>query len=167
MSIREKYNIYDDDFYNCIKDIVETDIVKEMDNYIQHGSTTTLKHCIMVSYLSYKMARKLKLNYESVAKAALLHDFFLYDWHKNKVGTKFLEKHGFSHPKVALENAKKYFDLTEVEEDIILKHMWPLTLRQLPKYKETVIVCVADKYSSTKETVSPYIRKLKERVNFY
>lgn len=59
------------------------------------------------------------------------------------------------HPKIALENSKKLFDLNEKEKDIILKHMWPLTL-SLPKYKESFIVTLADKYSTFIETKEYY-----------
>ena len=56
-----------------------------MDKYIQHGSTTTLDHSIAVSYLAYRLARKLDLDYISVARAGLLHDFYLYDWHDSEL----------------------------------------------------------------------------------
>lgn len=164
MTIQEKYNIRDLEYYDCVKNILETDIIKEMDQYIQHGNTTTLKHSLLVSYSSYKIAKKLKLNYQSVAKAALLHDFYLYDWHHQKQKKKFLEKHGFTHPKIALENADKYFSLTEIEKDIIVKHMWPLTFRQLPKYKETLLVSCVDKYSCTKEMLLPFLSCLKNKI---
>ena len=38
----------------------------------------------------------------------------------------------------------------EVEKDIILKHMWPLTFK-LPTYSESYIVTTADKYCATRE----------------
>ena len=160
MSIKEKYNIYDNEYYNCIKDIAETNIVREMENYIQHGNTNTLSHCLMVSYGSYKLAKLFGLNYKAVARAGLLHDFFLYDWHETKVGQKFFDKHGFTHPKVAVNNALKYFELSALEKDIILKHMWPLTFRQIPKYKESFLVSLVDKYCSTKEIFKGIVRKL-------
>ena len=37
--IREKQ------FIELIKDFYESDVVKQMDKFIQHGTTTTLEHC--------------------------------------------------------------------------------------------------------------------------
>ncbi len=164
MTIREKYHILDYEFYNYIKDIIETDIVQKMDNYIQHGSTTTLTHCLAVSYVSYRIAQKFNLDYISVARAALLHDFFLYDWHNIKKVKKLFEKHGYVHPKIALKNSLKYFELNELEKDIISKHMWPLTITKIPKYKETMLVSMVDKYVSIKEFFSPYFILLKNKI---
>jgi len=151
--------LLDKEYYDCIKDLYNTDVVKQMDDYIQHGKTTTLDHSIRVSYTSYKIAKKLNLDYISVARAGLLHDLYLYDWHLNKEKTKFFEKHGYSHPKKALENAKKHFNISEVEEDIIVKHMWPLTLRSVPQYRESFLVSFVDKYKSCSETVVPLLSK--------
>lgn len=164
MTIREKYNITDPEYYKYIKDLLETEVVQEMDKYIQHGSTTTLDHCIAVSYLAYRLAKKMDLDYISVARAGLLHDFYLYDWHELPKEKRFFKKHGFTHPQIAYENASKYFDLNDVEKDIIVKHMWPLTLRHIPKYKETTLVSFADKVVSSKETVSPYLVELKNMI---
>lgn len=164
MTIREKYNITDPEYYKYIKDLLETEVVQEMDKYIQHGSTTTLDHCIAVSYLAYRLAKKKDLDYISVARAGLLHDFYLYDWHELPKEKRFFKKHGFTHPQIAYENASKYFDLNDVEKDIIVKHMWPLTLRHIPKYKETTLVSFADKVVSSKETVSPYLVELKNMI---
>ena len=164
MAIREKYNITDPNYYEIIKDIIESDLVQSMDKYIQHGNTTTLRHCITVSYLSYRIAKKLDLDFVSVARAGLLHDFYLYDWHDLPKEKNLFKKHGFTHPKKAFENANKYFKMNEIEKDIIVKHMWPLTLRSIPKYRESVIVSLVDKYLSTKETVSPYLVELKNMI---
>lgn len=86
-------------------------------------------------------------------RGGLLHDLFLYDWHDHfkETGSRF---HGFTHPKSAFKNADQFFHLNKVEKDIILKHMWPLTIIP-PKYKESVVVCMMDKYCSTMETVGP------------
>ena len=54
------------------------------------------------------------------------------------------------HPQIALHNAQKLFHLTDLEKDIILKHMWPLTL-SIPKYRESFVVTFIDKYCAFKE----------------
>ena len=52
-----------------------------------------------------------------------------------------------THPQIALNNSKEYFDLNEIEEDIILTHMYPL-VKGKPKYAESKIVCISDKLVS-------------------
>ncbi|MFA6941468.1 MAG: HDIG domain-containing metalloprotein [Clostridiaceae bacterium] len=146
------------EYKNCISDLAENETVCSMDSFVQHSNITCLQHCIYVSYISYLMCRHLGLDYRCAARGGLLHDFFLYDWHITKLNNGL---HGFTHPYTALENANKLFDLNDVEKDIIVKHMWPLTIK-LPKYKETFIVVLADKYCACMEII-----KLSRLVNIY
>lgn len=145
-----------DFFRACAQELLESTDVQLMNTFIQHAQITCLEHSISVAYYSYLLCRKLNLrvDYRSVIRGALLHDFFLYDWHVDS-GHEGL--HGFNHPKIALENAEKHFQLNELEKDIIVKHMWPLTLT-LPKYRETLIVSLSDKFCSTIETLRLYPR---------
>ncbi len=81
----------------------------------------------------------------------MLHDLFLYDWHTHakKTGDRF---HGLTHPKTALKNASKFFELNEIEKDIIYNHMWPVTFFRIPKTKEGFITTLTDKYCGACET---------------
>ncbi len=83
----------------------------------------------------------------AAARGGLLHDFFLYDWHTEKP-----EKgiHGYVHPRIALENANRHFSLSRREQDIIRHHMWPVTIRP-PKYRESYVVLLVDKYYAVVE----------------
>ncbi|URZ16081.1 HDIG domain-containing metalloprotein [Clostridium felsineum] len=144
---KTKYKDSYREFNKCISDLISEDIVLSMDKFIQHSNVSCLDHCIYVSYISYSICKKLKLDYRAAARGALLHDFFLYDWHKTKSKDGL---HGFTHPYTALRNANNFFDLSEKEQDIIVKHMWPLTLK-LPKYKESFVVVFADKYCAILE----------------
>lgn len=132
--------------------------VRSMDNYLQHGTTTTLQHSISVVRTSYAIASHLHLhlNYENLTVGALLHDFFLYDWHSHRQ-TKGLP-HGFTHPDTARRNAAERFHINPEIQHIIVSHMWPLTLRCIPRSREAVIVCAADKYCSTQETMTGFFR---------
>lgn len=147
LAIGSKENLLDssNDYNITVKDLIDNEIVLQMKDYIQHGHTTCYQHCINVSYYSYIISKKLRLDYRSTARAGLLHDLFLYDWHNIQEKVPLFQMHGFTHPQKALDNAKKYFEINEKEEDIILKHMWPLTIK-LPKYKESFIIILVDKF---------------------
>ncbi len=139
-------NIY---IYNKI---TNNKLFKKELNFMQHGSYTVYDHSIYVAKTCVKIAKKLNLNvdYNSLVKGALLHDYFLYDWHDNdEIG----KLHGFVHPKIAMNNAKKDFGLTEKEENMILSHMFPMG-KSIPKSKESILLCLVDKYCATKETIS-------------
>ncbi|MDA3901473.1 MAG: hypothetical protein PF637_13270 [Spirochaetes bacterium] len=117
-----------------------------------HHDASILDHSLKVAYASYKISKFMGLDYISTTRGALLHDFFLYDW-RSLEGRPYKGRwHGFKHPKVALANAEKQFKLNKIEKDIILKHMWPLTIF-LPKYRESILVSAVDKYISSIETV--------------
>jgi len=152
----------DKEYLEYVADLLNSEIVKSMDKYIQHGTTTTLEHCINVSYISYKLAKKFHLDAKSTARAGLLHDLFLYDWRMKYRDPKNYGLHGFVHPKIALRNALEQFELNVKEQDIIVKHMWPMTV-VLPKYKESYIVTLTDKYSAIREIYTYYLSKLRNR----
>lgn len=121
------------------------------DKFIQHGKTSVMKHSISVAKASISIADKLRIpcDRKSLVRGALLHDYFLYDWH---VPDKSHSLHGFKHPFFAYRNANKDFKLTPKEKNIILRHMFPLVPIP-PTCREAWIVCMADKYCSTKETM--------------
>ncbi len=118
-------------------------------NYIQHGDTSCYMHSLAVAYVSFFIARRLHLHCHitSLLIGALLHDYFLYDWHERNQSVRW---HGFRHPGIALKNANRDWQLDKLESDIIKHHMFPLTPVP-PTHTESVIVCIADKLCSTYE----------------
>ena len=75
-----------DIIYEYGKDIIESESFQIEKQHIQHGTTTTYAHSLCVTYMSVWMALKSKkeVNMRSVVRGALLHDYFLYDWHEKK-----------------------------------------------------------------------------------
>ena len=138
------------EFYKIIEKELESHCVQQMKRFQQHGKTTCFQHCLNVAYYNYLLCKFFSLDYSSGARAGLLHDLFLYDWHKIKRTIK--KNHAIIHPKLALKNAKKNFELNEIECDIIEKHMFPICF-QLPKYKETIIIILVDKFCGFMETI--------------
>lgn len=136
-------------FYECVKDLFEDSNVQKLDEFYQHLNTSRLQHSINVAYYSFLACKKLGLDYRSAARAGILHDLFLYDWRKEKQPE---GAHAFAHPKVALRNARNVTSLNKIEEDAILKHMWPVTIVP-PKYLESYIVSFADKYCASAEVL--------------
>ena len=132
-----------DEFYTFAGELLTSPQVLSMRRYIQHGSISCLEHCVAVAWYSFLLYRRLGLHGQERAliRGALLHDFFLYDWHLP--GHPRL--HGFFHPGLAAQNAVQYFELSDLELEIILRHMWPLTLIP-PRHLTAVIVSLVDKY---------------------
>jgi uncharacterized protein len=139
-------------YENIVKDIINHPKVQEMKDYRHHHKIDCLSHSIHVSRLSYKLAKRFGMDEVSVARGALLHDFYLYDWH---IRNSHKGLHGFNHAKEALKNAEMYFDLNSLEKDIIKKHMWPLNLG-FPSYRESYLVMFVDKYCSLVELFRSY-----------
>ncbi len=153
---------FEEEYYEAVGDILQHEEFLKLKDFFHHNSSI-YHHVHDVAYFSYRISKFLKLDYRSTARGALLHDFFLYDWRSHDVPDLPREKfHGLEHPVIAVANAKKYFSINDIEEDIIKKHMWPLTIVP-PKYKESYIVSFADKYLSSKEFVSEYKKRARAR----
>ncbi|MBP3746477.1 MAG: HD domain-containing protein [Ruminococcus sp.] len=147
------------DYYPMICDIIGSDKLDELKNITHHISTTRFQHCVNVSYYSYIVCRKLHLNARSAARAGLLHDLFYYDRKEyNSLREKGQPSHSAMHSAQAAENAAEVTSISPLERDIIEKHMWPMT-RPLPKYKETYIITVIDKYCAVLEFCIPKFKK--------
>lgn len=129
-----------------------------MEASIQHGRVTTWDHSVGVATTALAIAAflRLRVRRDQMVRAALLHDYFLYDWHEKNAGHRF---HGFTHPATALKNAQEDFMLTPVEKDIIARHMFPLCPIP-PRCREAWLVCAADKYCALLETLTPLLRSL-------
>lgn len=162
---KQKRYLEDELYFSCVGDILSHEKFELMENYIQHGNTTCRTHCLQVSYLTYRICRAVRLDYRQAARAGLLHDLFLYDWHTHGklTGERF---HGFTHPRKALLNAVRYFELTKKEEDMILRHMWPLTPIP-PRSMEGLALIYADKFCSSAEIISHMRNQLMIKVGIY
>jgi uncharacterized protein len=152
-------NLIDNDteFQYIIKDLITNETVQKMKNFRQHYETTCYDHCYLVSYYCYKICKKYNLDYKSATRAGMLHDLFLYDWRIRQPDRKGL--HAFTHGKTACENACKLFELNKKEKDMIIKHMWPVTL-SFPKSFEGFILTFVDKYCAISESLEIFKSKL-------
>lgn len=146
----------DKEFLEIVQPILD---LEEFNNtkFQRHHGITRYDHSMNVAYITYVVTKNLKLNYKEATFAALIHDFF-NDEVKDENGYKRL----VDHPKHALKNAMRYFELTDLQKDIIAKHMFPVTLTP-PKYKESVLVSLIDKYSSINERMYSSLRDVKEK----
>ena len=136
-----------EEFLNIVNDILENETFQNLNFYKHHYGFTRLEHSLSVAYKSYLICKFLHLDYRAIARAGLLHDLFFYDCESSDTRP---EHHIWIHPKIALNNAEKLFVLNKKERDIILKHMWPITLIP-PKYIESFIITLVDKYCALKE----------------
>lgn len=158
---------YEDDmeYMNIIYDILKNEEVNKMSE-IQHHRDTRLNHSLKVSYHSYRLARHLKLDYKAVARAGLLHDFYfeqVSDQEKFRDRVYLLLD---KHPQNAIKNSLEYFELNDMEKDIIRSHMFPFDIK-IPKYSESWLVSMVDKYVSVKETYYRFNHRLSWVTNVY
>lgn len=138
--------------YGIISEILEHKVWKKMKEYNHHIKSRST-HMLSVCLNSYRTSKKKSLDVRSTVIAAISHDLFLYDWkdpsHYAKKPKKLTERHAFTHPGESLKVLKEYFPhlVNERIENIILSHMWPLSMK-FPKYRESWVVTMADKKDS-------------------
>ncbi len=143
------------EFEEILKEYLEHPEVKKMDGFCAHGDVSVLRHSIDVARSAYRLDRFFGANSDlkTLLVGALLHDFYLYDWHDAPLNVPLFRMHGFTHPEKARQNAVRCFDVDEDIQEVIRCHMWPLTFRSIPRHREAVLVCLADKLCALKETI--------------
>lgn len=151
----------DKEYKKIIKDIFRNTDFKKMYN-IEHHGISRMEHSLKISYYSYKIAKFLKLDYISVARGGLLHDFYL-DGDERNTKRKFFDT--FIHPKKALNTSNKYFQINNIEQNIIISHMFPI-YPSIPKYKESILVNTVDKIIGCKELLRGFRCKFKYKLNY-
>jgi uncharacterized protein len=132
------------EYKKIYKEFIKNNKYKKLSKENHHG-TSRIAHINRVAKVSYDISKFFKLDYISTTRGALMHDFFLNDELDNLNSKRFK-----THPEKAYENASKYFKINDMEKDIILSHMFPIT-HEMPKYKESHVVNVADKLVSVYE----------------
>ncbi len=155
----------DNDYIKIVGHILDHDEFKKMQK-VKHHDTNRYEHSVKVSYYSYVIAKKLRLDYKQVAKGGLLHDFFFERTADYSKLSDKLKIYTFKHPREAVKMARKYFGITEMEEDMIKSHMFPLDI-SIPKYAESWIVNLVDTSVSILDFSKKFGYKLSYAVNLY
>lgn len=138
------------EFVILVREIIHSEEFRGMKHYRHHIKGNVYDHSVKTAYLCYKHHRRFgtNINLQEFVRGAILHDFYLYDWHDKDAAHRF---HGFTHPRRALENAlHKYPDLTRIEQDMILHHMFPLTPVP-PTTKAGWLICLYDKVAAVSD----------------
>lgn len=134
---------------HCI-DILASPGMEREKSAIQHGATTVWEHSLSVANACASLAQALPLGIRMrpLVRAALLHDYFLYDWHDR---TASRPNHATRHGSYARANAERDFAISEHEGDIIESHMFPLA--RMPRTREAWVVCLVDKIIAFQEVL--------------
>lgn len=176
MTKRKKERIHQ--FGLIIKDIKNKPYFQETKNYKHHGGNNTIyKHSIKTAYCVFIFCLLFHINpniTKSAVIAALLHDFFGYNWadpyekqaqlwKKEKGLNKIKKMHAFNHGYEAIINSEKYINLNDHQKDAILKHMFPLYPIP-PKHIEGWLITIADKIIATQECLYTPIYLIKAKI---
>ncbi len=136
-------------------------------SYESHHGITRMEHTMRVAKYVYKISKKLKLDYKSATRAAILHDFFIVEEFGKCRGL----IQGVVHPDIALANAMGEFSLNKLEQNAIASHMFPLNMT-LPKSKEAWVLTAVDKvvaiyeYVTYKFSYTKFTSKVSNAVSF-
>lgn len=144
--------IEDEEYNAIVAPLLAEPGIRNLGTFVQHSDITLLMHVRAVSWMTYTFCRTLGWDYTAAARAGILHDYVTYDWHVPDPSHRL---HGFRHPGFAVANSRKITELSALEENMILRHMWPLTVIP-PKYKEAWALTLVDKVLATRETLRKY-----------
>ncbi|MCL2176190.1 MAG: HD domain-containing protein [Treponema sp.] len=131
------------------QDIINHELFLSSKQIFSHGAISIYDHSIDVAEVAFSMIEDSNsIDKKCVVRAALLHDFFLYEWHIP--GIRYV-LHGHVHAGIAANNARRVFNISDKEYSCIKTHMWPWTLFHPPLCREGWIINLADKKVAVKE----------------
>ena len=136
------------EFLGITRDILTSPEFLAMKAVRSHVNGTLYYHSAKVAYLCYRHYKRKGVDTATlteVTRAALLHDYYLYDRHKKGA---HIKHHWRRHSRIALRNAgRDYPGLTKRQCDMIAHHMFPVTLRP-PRYRAGWMLCLFDKLAA-------------------
>ncbi len=139
-------------FAACLDGLENDPTVCGMRTIPQHTKgISCYDHSLFVAYVAFTLCRACKLDYRAAARGGLLHELYVQHWEETNVGRL---RRLVLHPRLALQNARA-FGLSPLEENIIVRHMWPLTITP-PRYREAYLVSLADKLCAAAEMLHLY-----------
>ncbi len=158
--MRTKYNLSKEEkdfFFATINKIIYKEDFLRLKQFRHHGNISIYTHVIKVAYLSYVYAikHKKRVNLKELIRAALFHDLYFYDWHDKHNG---VHLHGLFHPKKAIKNAKRLFQINKREQRHMAHHMFPLTLIP-PTTREGWLICIFDKVAAKSDYKALKLKK--------
>ena len=126
-------------FAELIRPYCVTEQVQRLRQFRHHKKINRSEHALLVSDISFALARRWRWDAVAAARAGLLHDLFF-----NECDNTW--KLCMTHPETAAENAGQLVqDLSPKERNIILSHMWPAG-RHLPRSREAWLVDMVDNF---------------------
>ena len=138
--------------------------ILRMKEISMHRGSNCYLHSFKVAKKAIKKSlNKKDINLEVVLLGAILHDYYLYDWRKDRSK---LKKHGKNHPGIAINNAIRDFDISDDVKNVIKSHMWPINIKDFPKSKEAKIVSLSDKAVTIYESLTTKKYKQKKREKY-
>lgn len=138
------------EFYELIEPILIRSEMQKRKNYPHHINESVYAHVLRVAYDCYRIGKRFKMDYKSLAVAGILHDFYENPWQYSTEKKSFFQKHAFTHAREAVENSKKVFGrdiVTPKVESIMITHMFPLNKR-IPRNREAWLLTLVDKADS-------------------
>ena len=151
-----------DSFQEMTEDILSHPLFLQMKDCPHHGGENSLYiHSVDTAKCAYRLARRFGLKEDrvrAVTRAALLHDFFGYDWqserhrrymHRYSGWQRVKHMHAFIHGSHAAHRASRVFGLDPRQMDAISSHMFPWA--SWPKNSEAWLLTRADKMVASKE----------------
>lgn len=136
--------------------IVNSDVFKRLVGQEHHYNTTLDQHIFSVAYTCRKVSgflKKLGVNVreKELIVAAFCHDLGMADRRDKNIYPFFENNLAFNHGNRSVMYAEEILgrDLTELERNIIIRHMFPTQLP--PRYKEGWILIASDKFCTVKD----------------
>lgn len=148
-----------EEFFEIIKPFVTHEEFLKRKSFPHHINESVYDHVLRVAYDCYTLGKLFHLDYKSLAIAGVLHDFYEKPWQYDTEKKPLLQRHGFTHARNAIENAKKVYGkeaITPKIESIMLTHMFPLNKR-IPRNLEAWLITLVDKADSIDFIVHPII----------
>lgn len=139
--------------------------IKRMKDINMHRGSNCFEHSFKVAKKAIRWANRSrrKINFQTLLIGAILHDYYLYDWRKDRSKKK---RHGRNHPSIAAENASRDFAISKDIKYIIKTHMWPINSHSFPKTIEAKIVSMCDKAVTVGESLTSIKFKEKRRAKY-